>query len=101
MLPLAWRRTFHFSPLLRDSAHAVDPEQQRAAEPAPVHARRLRFSAIHTSTPSRTHFSHLTRQSPVVVNEEFVKHGFEMAVAEDEKVIEQFSACGPDPALRE
>ena len=36
----------------------------------------------------------------VVVDEELIEHCFKMAAAEDEQVIEQFSACGPDPALR-
>jgi hypothetical protein len=30
-----------------------------------------------------------------------LEHRLKMAAAEDEKVIEQLSACGPDPALRE
>ncbi len=38
---------------------------------------------------------------PVVVDEELIEHGFKMPAAKDEKVIEQLSACGPDPALRE
>ena len=38
---------------------------------------------------------------PVVVDEELIEHRFKMAAAENEKVIEQLSACCPDPALRE
>jgi hypothetical protein len=34
---------------------------------------------------------------PVVVDEELSEHGLQMAVAEDENVIEQLSTCGPDP----
>ncbi len=51
MLLLGWRRTIRFRCPKRHSAHAVDPEQQRAAEPAPVHARRPRFSALHRQDP--------------------------------------------------
>ena len=43
----------------------------------------------------------LMRARPVVADEELIEHRFKMAAAEDEKVIEQLSACGPDPALRE
>jgi hypothetical protein len=37
----------------------------------------------------------------VVVDEELLQYSFKMPTTEDEKVIEQLSACGPGPALRE
>ena len=42
----------------------------------------------------------LVRARPVVVDEELLEHRRTMAAAEDEKVIEQLTACGPDQALR-
>ena len=43
---------------LRHSAHAVDLSNEPPSRP--VHTRRLRFSALHGQTQSRTHFPHTT-----------------------------------------